>query len=247
MDHRIGSKKLLHIVDLYVGGMEASSTLRFHSSSLTTMAQASYGRHRKSIANIEDELHNLISEHPRSHLNDNGEPVIPGDALVDIMAGFSESHNDVELMSKDEENQLMQFLASNDGIEATPKVLVEFIALRTTTNDAAAAAEEAFVATSISDEGSDNDSPDDRGRGYYNQHSRSSSTDSIGTSVYRPMSRPSSRGPPATPSGKDSVFDTSKRQRSTPLAAPSSWAKRPPPAHRRKSDAGRASSDSEVR
>lgn len=234
------------IVGLFVDVKLTSSPL----PSPTTMAQISYGRHRKSIANIEEELHTLISEHARSHLNENGEPVIPGDALVDIIASFSESHNDAELMSKEEENQLTQFLASNDGIEATPKVLVEFIALRTTTTETTA--EEAFVAASVSDEGSDNESPDDRGRvedrGYYNQNSRSSSTDSIGTSVYRPMSRPASRGPPTTPNGNsDSVFDTSKRQRSTPLAAPSSWAKRPPPAHRRKSDAGRNSSDSEVR
>ena len=61
--------------------------------------------------------------------------------------------------------------------------------------------------------------------------------------------RSSSRGPPQTP--RDSVFDSGRRQRTTPLGnknAPSSWSRRPPPS-RRKSDAGhnRALSDSEVR
>lgn len=218
----------------------------FISFSSTTMAHDNYGRHRKSIANIEEELHNLMSEHPLCHFNENEEPVVPGHALVDIFARFSESHDDVELMSKDEENQLIQFLASNESVEATPKVLIEFIAIRTTAGvnnsvqDAAAALS--------SDEGSENESSISRGRqdrGVYNTHSRSSSTDSTGTSVYQSASRPPSRGP-VTPN-RDSVFDTSKRQRSTPLAAPSSWAKRPLPASRRKSDSGgRASSDSEV-
>ncbi|KAF9492296.1 hypothetical protein BDN71DRAFT_1396851 [Pleurotus eryngii] len=70
----------------------------------------------------------------------------------------------------------------------------------------------------------------------------------VSDSPERPGSRPPSRGPPQTPlSGKGpSVFETSRRQRSTPLDSqgpPSSWAKRPPPS-RRKSDAG-SRSDSE--
>jgi hypothetical protein len=216
------------------------------------MAQASSGRNRQSIANIEEELHNLFFEHPRALTNDSGEPVIPGDALVDILTSFGELHNDLELMTKDEEVQLIQFLASNPGIEVTPKVLVEFIAFRTKPSDGAT--KEATGAVS-SDEGSENDSSEERGRqeerGVYDHNSRSSSSDSVGTSVYRPSSRPSSRGPPRTPGANDSPFDVSKRQRSTPLGniAPSSWTKRPPPAHRRKSDAGaqgRGSSDTEV-
>jgi hypothetical protein len=214
------------------------------------MKQATYGRNRQSIADIEEVLHNLIFVHPRSQVNDAGEPVIPGDALVDILTGYSELHNNVELISKDEEVQLVQFLASNPGLEATPKLLVEFIAFRTTSDESPA---QAAAAATSSDEGSENDSPEERGRhaerGIYDQHSRSSSTDSVGTSVYSPPSRASSRGPPKTPtSTHDSPFDASKRQRSAPLGniAPSSWTKRPPPAHRRKSDAGRSSSDSEV-
>ena len=79
--------------------------------------------------------------------------------------------------------------------------------------------------------------------------SRSSSNDSNGTSLFRTTSRPTSSGLPQTPTSAKgpSPFDASRRQRSTPLGnnAPSSWTKRPVPAHRRKSDAG-SRSDSEV-
>jgi hypothetical protein len=206
-----------------------------------------YGRNRLSIANIESDLQDLIAEHPRSHLNDEGEPVVPAEALVDILTSYRNAHNNVELLSKEEEEMFLQFIQMSPGLEATTKVLVEFIALRTASRDGAP--ESALS----SDEGSESDSPH-RGRRndvVYKATSRSSSSGSTDTSVHRPPSRPPSNGPPLppkTPSLRDSVFDTSKRQRSTPLvnAAPSSWAKRPAPASRRKSDAGRGGSDSEV-
>lgn len=207
-----------------------------------------YGRNRLSIADIESDLHDLIANHPRSHVNDEGEPVIPAEALVDIFTSYRGSHNSVELLSKEEEEMFLQFIQASPGLEATTKVLVEFIAFRTGSGD------KAPESALSSDEGSESDSPH-RGRRIrgvvYKATSRSSSSDSVGTSVYRPPSRPPSNGPPVppkTPSLRDSVFDTSKRQRSTPLVnnAPSSWAKRPAPASRRKSDAGRGGSDSEV-
>lgn len=208
-----------------------------------------YGRNRLSITDIENDLHALIANHPRSHLNDDGEPVIPAEALVDIFTSYRDSHDNVELLSKEEEDMFLQFIRESPaGLEATTKVLVEFIAFRTASGDKPP--ENALS----SDEGSESDSPH-RGRrtrdAAYKATSRSSSSDSIGTSVYRPPSRPPSVGPPVppkTPSMRDSVFDTSKRQRSTPLVnnAPSSWTKRPAPASRRKSDAGRGASDSEV-
>ena len=208
-----------------------------------------YGRNRLSIADIESDLHDLVASHPLSHLNDDKEPVVPAEALVDIMASYRSAHDSVELMSKEEEEMFHEFIRkSPPGLEATAKHLVEFIALRTASGDNAP--EKAFS----SDEGSESDSPH-RGRRSRDvaseATSRSSSSDSIGTSVYRPPSRPPSEGPPVppkTPSMRDSVFDTSKRQRSTPLVnnAPSSWTKRPTPASRRKSDAGRGGSDSEV-
>lgn len=147
-------------------------------------------------------------------------------------------------MTREEEDQLTQVLASNPGLAVTPQVLLQFIAMRTTSSPR------------YSPEGyppmTDHDF-DQRGRSeerdYDEGHSRSSSRDSTGTSVYRPPSRGSS-GEPKTPISRESPFDASRRQRSTPLGntAPSSWSRRPPPS-RRKSDAGsrsRASSDSEV-
>ena len=145
-------------------------------------------------------------------------------------------------MTRDEEEQLTSLISSNPGLQVTPQVLIQFIAMQTTIGDQQG-----------SDPSPPQTSPDefeDRGRmeerDYDGYNSRSSSRDS--TATYH---RSSSRGPPATP--RESVFDSGRRARTTPLnnnTAPSSWARRPPPS-RRKSDAGqghnRALSDSEVR
>ncbi|KAI0342594.1 hypothetical protein BDW22DRAFT_1357031 [Trametopsis cervina] len=218
--------------------------------------QQTFGRNRQSIEDIERELYDLFRAHPKSTLNQSDEPVIPGAALVDILRSFSTGHNSVELISKDEEEQLVHVLDTNPGIEVTPQMLLQFIAQR----------------TEVSPDNSSDESPSSGGhevvlaRGRPGEkteyvsysRSRSSSQDAIGASVYtgRPTSRPPSRppsrgsssGPPKTPFARESPFDTSARQRTTPLVnAPSSWARRPPPS-RRKSDAGshsRAVSDSE--
>lgn len=207
-----------------------------------------YGRNRLSISDIEHDLHGLIANHPRAFTNDGGEPAVPAEALVEILTSYRTAHQNIELLSKEEEEMFLKFIETTPGLEATTKVLVEFIALRTAPGD------KPPETTASSDESSESDSPH-RGRRnrdtVYKATSRSSSSDSIGTSAYRPPSRPPSVGPqvpPKTPNLRDSVFDTSKRQRSAPLvgSAPSSWAKRPLPASRRKSDAGRGGSDSEV-
>ena len=201
-----------------------------------------YGRNRQSIADLEQELYDIFQDHPQCSYNETNEPVVPGDALVDVLRTFSHNHNAVELMTRDEEEQLTSLLASNPGVQVTPQVLIQFIAMQTT------------MSPRHSPEGSPPPSStaeadsDDRGRSedrdYDGMNSRSSSVDSTATYY-----RSSSRGPPQTP--RDSVFDSGRRQRTTPLGnknAPSSWSRRPPPS-RRKSDAGhnRASSDSEVR
>ncbi|EED78026.1 predicted protein [Postia placenta Mad-698-R] len=190
---------------------------------------------------MEDELYSIFEDHPQSHTNDNGEPVIPGDALVDVLRAFSSNHDSVELMTREEETQMINLIESNPGLAVTPQVLLQFIAMRTT------------LSPHQSPEGSpppDNFDLDHRGRSeerdWDEDHSRSSSRDSTGTSVWRP----SSRGPPVppkTPTNHDSPFDTSRRQRSTPLsnAAPSSWSRRPPPSRRKSTSRSRASSDSE--
>jgi hypothetical protein len=197
-----------------------------------------YGRNRHSITDIESDLHDLIANHPRSHLNDDGEPVVPAEALVDILTSYRNAHDNVQLLSDEEEDMFLEFIRASPGLEATTKALVEFIAFRTASGD------KVPESALSSDDGSESDSPH-RGRRrsdvVYKGTSRSSSSDSVGPSV-GPLI------PPKTPNLRDSVFDASKRQRSTPLVnnAPSSWSKRPAPASRRKSDAGRGLSDSEV-
>ncbi|EDR05936.1 uncharacterized protein LACBIDRAFT_329462 [Laccaria bicolor S238N-H82] len=201
--------------------------------------QATYGRNRQSIATIDDQLRTIFLDHPKSHINDSGEPAIPADALVDIFRSFSDVSNS-PLLSEEELTLLKSLLADNPGLEVTPQILLQFIAEKTR-------------ASPPRSPNSDDDMQllPTRGRGEerddYSHYHRSSSNESNGTSYYRSSgSRPSSRGP-QTPNNPKSPFDTERRQRSTPLAnnAPSSWSKRPAPAHRRKSDAG-SRSDSEV-
>ena len=158
-------------------------------------------------------------------------------------------------MTKEEEEQLTSLIASNPGLAVTPQILLQFIAMRTTTaaprhSPDDSPTEDDASPTTPSPDASDDDyyNRQNRRASYSRSHSRSSSRDSTGTSVYRPPSRPPSRGPsvpPKTPTSADSPFDHSRRQRTTPLetSAPSSWSRRPPPS-RRKSDAG--PSDSEV-
>jgi hypothetical protein len=139
-------------------------------------------------------------------------------------------------MNDDETSMLRQLLNANPGLEVTPNILLGFIAEKT---------KHSPPRSPLTDE--DMDLP---GRGRSSdreedtQQQRSSSNESA---FHSSGSRRSSRGPPQTPTSAKSPFDTERRQRSTPLGnnAPSSWTKRPAPAHRRKSDAG-SRSDSEV-
>lgn len=207
-----------------------------------------YGRNRQSIVDIEREIEDLFRDHPNSTLGEDDEPIIPADALVDVLRTFSRNHDAVELMSREEEEQLIQLIESNPGLAVTPQVLLQFIAMRTTV---ASNADSEGVSTEQGEETERTGRREERTEYEYDSRSRSSSRGSIGTSVYRPHSRSSSRGPPVPPKTpvRDSPFDVSRRQRTTPLVnAPSSWTRRPPP-QRRRSDAGltgHSLSDSEV-
>ncbi|KAJ7157627.1 hypothetical protein C8R43DRAFT_1065003 [Mycena crocata] len=197
---------------------------------------SSYGRNRESVADIELELHNLFIEHPDATIADDGNPVIPGDALVDVFRSFAELYNGMELLAPDEMQMLKELIASNPGMQVTPQVAIAFIAQKTKQSPPQSPPmdEDELLPRGREQE---RDYDDD-------SNERSSSSDSVGT--HRNQSRPPSRGP-QTPVSAASPFDNSRRQRSTPLGAsagaPSSWAKRPPH-HRRKSDAG-SRSDSE--
>jgi hypothetical protein len=217
---------------------------KFHFD-LKTCFQSNFGRNRQSVSDIEQELYNIFNKHPDSREIQSGELAIPADALPDVLSAFSDSYDGVDLLNDREMDALKEILASSPGIEVTPQILLQFVAERTRHSprdspDNSPLEEDVTL-------------PDDRGRNPFSRstnHSRSSSRGSVGTS--RVSSRPPSV-PPKTPNtATSSAFDTSRRQRTTPLDAqpPSSWSKRPAPASRRKSiDGGsqRALSDSEVR
>ncbi|KAH7921586.1 hypothetical protein BV22DRAFT_1122039 [Leucogyrophana mollusca] len=203
---------------------------------------ATYGRNRQSIADIEQQLYQIFNDHPDADTDTDGEPRVPADALVDVLRAFSDAYNGVELLDDSEMEGLKQLLAANPTIQVTPHMLLQFVAARTGHSPDKSPRDEP-----LHDE--DLTMLPERGRDPLWTHhpnlSRNSSRDSAGTS--RVPSRPPSV-PPKTPisASGPSPFDTSRRQRAADVA-PSSWTKRPAPAHRRKSIDGnsRALSDSE--
>ncbi|KAL4064609.1 hypothetical protein J3A83DRAFT_4273272 [Scleroderma citrinum] len=220
---------------------------------------STHGRSRQSISDIEQELYDVFNSIPSSRLNQSNEPTIPADALPDVLREFSLLYG-VELLADDEMEMLRTLLVTNPGIEVTPQVLLQFIAERTrhSPRESPGKDKDARTQQHPSPTDSPHSSPvaddeditlhSDRGRELFTRgasSSRSSSQSSGGT-PYRPPSVP-----PKTPiNPPPSAFDTSRRQRTTPLAgtAPSSWTRRPAPASRRKSvDGGsnRALSDTE--
>ena len=206
---------------------------------LTTVIMKNFGRHRQSIVDIEQELHDIFRGHPQCSNNSEGVASLPAKCLPDVFDTYQEEYG-VELLAKDEMASFMQIVGDSPDLEATPDIILQLVAMRTSSSQ------------QIDSEDHSSNASWDRGRvderDYQGRHSRSSSNGGS-----RPPSRPSSRvgGVPRTPGAKDSPFDAQKRQRSTPLApvAPSSWTRRPVAPGRRKSDAsnyGRSMSDSEV-
>ncbi|KAI0298052.1 hypothetical protein B0F90DRAFT_1810993 [Multifurca ochricompacta] len=210
-----------------------------------------FGRHRQSIADIEQELDDIFRDHPQFYTNAAGVTSLPARCLSDVFDTYRKEYG-VELLTQDEMASFMQIVDASPGVEATPDIILQLVAMRTSSGQ-----------QNNSDDHSPNAEEWNRGRAderdFHSGHSRSSSHSSTGTFYRstpgsRPPSRPPSRGDggmPHTPGMKDSPFDAQKRQRSTPLTpvAPSSWTRRPAAPGRRKSDAsnyGRAMSDSEL-
>ena len=150
---------------------------------------------------------------------------MPADALVDIFSSLSDSLSDEPLMSGEEVAMFEALLRNNPGLEVTPQIILNFI-------------EEKTKIHPRSPENSDDDTVAHKG------HSRSSSVESNDMFHLDSNIRPPSRGP-QTPAPIKSPLDSQRRQRSTPLAAPSSWSTKRPIPSRRKSDAG-SRSDSDV-
>ena len=207
-----------------------------------------FGRHRQSIVDIEQELNDIFREHPQCHADAAGAASLPAKCLSDVFDTYKEEYG-VELLTKDEKATFMQIVDENPGLEVTPDIILQLVAMRTSSGQQSNSEEHSPVADEWNRGRADE-------RDSNGQHSRSSSTGTYyhPTPSSRPPSRPPSRGvggTPRTPGSKDSPFDAQKRQRSAPLVpiAPSSWTRRPPAPGRRKSDAsnhGRPMSDTEV-
>jgi hypothetical protein len=189
-----------------------------------------YGRHRQSIAEIDQDLHEIFREHPECYENAQGDSVLPAKCLPDVFETFHREF-DVELLTRDEMQKMVDIVEQTPGLEATPQMLLQFVAMRSSYN-------------------TEDDS--ERGRDSERRTGRRSRSSSVASNTtYYPGSRPTSRPPSRSGSAAPSPFDSQKRQRSTPLGstAPSSWSKRPVAPARRKSDAGsqsRSMSDAEV-
>ena len=151
---------------------------------------------------------------------------MPADALVDIFSSLSDSLSDEPLMSGEEVAMFEALLKNNPGLEVTPQIILNFIEEKTK------------IHPPRTPEDSDDDTAEHKG------HSRSSSIESNDAFHLDSNIRPPSRGP-QTPAPIKSPLDSQRRQRSTPLAAPSCWSTKRPIPSRRKSDAG-SRSDSDV-
>lgn len=108
-----------------------SSPSRISPSPTFNLQDKPYGRNRQSIADIEESLYNIFDNHPKSHPNTDGEPVIPADALVDVLKSFSSAFNGVALLSDEEQFMLEELLKNNPGLEVSPGILLQFIAQKT--------------------------------------------------------------------------------------------------------------------
>ncbi|KAH8112733.1 hypothetical protein DFH11DRAFT_1689882 [Phellopilus nigrolimitatus] len=92
---------------------------------------STYGRNRDSVADLEEELYEIFTTHHDSRASDSGEPAIPARALVDVFRTFGENHDGMQLLTKEEEVQLGNFVSSNPGLEVTPSILLGFLAALT--------------------------------------------------------------------------------------------------------------------
>ena len=176
-----------------------------------------YGRHRQSIADIEQDLRDIFESHPDAYENQKQEWVLPASCLPDVFETY-QHQTGIALLTQEEMDQMVTLVQNAPGLEATPEMLLQIVAQRSVSSP-------------------EQHSPGEQPRGREDERrggrqSRSSSAGSDGT--YYHGSRPPSRGPGVPPS----PFDSQKRQRAAPLGgtAPSSWAnKRPVAPARRKS------------
>lgn len=206
-------------------------------------AEKPYGRNRESLADLTVKLEDLFRSQPGVKEQDNGELVLPIRGVTQVLKVFFHE-NGLDQLSEEDESQFSTIIESNPELELTPTHLLAFVAQLTAANSP--------PPTPPIKDGSDEDEDDytlhGRGRASHKLSSaidsRSSSSDSVGTSRYdRPdKARPPRRIP-------NSPFENRNRQPRGIADPPSSWSgKRPiPPSKRRRSDAGsNYGSDNEV-
>ncbi|KAF5327753.1 hypothetical protein D9619_004089 [Psilocybe cf. subviscida] len=190
-------------------------------------------RRRKGRSSLEQRR----NSGPASHGVDG--VLIPADALLGVLASYKDASNGVDILDEDEMSQFQAFLAINPGLGINVNMLLDFLKLKTELSPSPSPPADEDPSEHDFQFASFSHSRSESSESYQTFYAESSSTSSFFDGS---TSRPPSRGP-VTP--MKSAFDSDRRQRSTPLnAAPSSWAKRPQPAGRRKSDAG-SRSDSE--
>lgn len=198
----------------------------------------------------------IIERHPNFYLNGDDVPVIPAEHVVDVFREFSDIYDGTELLSPKEIDDLKKFLDDHPGLEATPGMLLGLIAART---PASGHSNEQLDEDALDEHEVDDDLTwhnsrrgRDSNRSSPQRGARDSSNESAGGTQWTSGRRGSVDIEGTPSSSKSSVFDTTKRQRSTPLSeqntAPSSWAKRPAPSRKRRGSGAsdRAMSDSEV-
>ncbi|KAL0574426.1 hypothetical protein V5O48_007529 [Marasmius crinis-equi] len=190
-----------------------------------------YGRNRASIVNLEDQLNDLLASQPNSTTKEDGTIVVPGEDLRNIIDTFTDEDG-APVLSAEQQEQLEGIIALNPGMEISAEILLP-LAVIADKRRSEPRYEESYEDDTV------------RGRMERREHEeeygRSSSSDSTGTSRHpsRPSSRAGHGSVPQTPRGP-SAFDSSRRQRATPLSSnpPSAYSKRPAAPARRKSDAG---------
>ncbi|KAF9260219.1 hypothetical protein L218DRAFT_618337 [Marasmius fiardii PR-910] len=201
-----------------------------------------YGRNRSSIANLEERLNDLIGSLPDATTKPDGTIVVPSKRLQDVIEHFKDEDGH-PILTEDQQATLFNIISADPSLEISATMLMPLAIFAEQKRGESRNTEEEYDDDDFTRGRTMESSLDDE---HEYGGGRSSSNES--TRTRNNSSRPPSRGSgsvPQTPRGP-SVFDSSRRQRATPLASnpPSSYSKRPPAPSRRKSDAG-SRSDSE--
>ncbi|KAJ7077370.1 hypothetical protein C8R43DRAFT_966112, partial [Mycena crocata] len=80
-----------------------------------------------SSLDIELKLRNIFMDHPDVAIADDGSPVIPVNALIDIFCLFTELHAGRDLLASNEMEIFKKLIASNPDMQVTPQVPAAFI------------------------------------------------------------------------------------------------------------------------